>query len=281
MLAGVDREQREAHREAGVDVGRRLQVVGVGAGAVRPALGEHRPTSRRPSPRAACGRCGSSRGSTAAGRSGRSRRTRPPRAPRARGRGSRGRGDRPRPAEVRVPSGRGRSHSRWRRRATAFFGEVGPTSTAPVAEPAVSPSKSSRIREPGGAATASRGPPLVRASAHSAPAPSTREAATRSRFSPSSRALTPCLPWSRRSRRSPKLRCSVALPSRGGQTGVVKSSIRSLKVQKGTGWSVLQSLPGGHGRLAAILQWDIAAVRGRLTTPRTRQYKTASAMLLR
>ncbi len=43
MLAGVDREHREAHREAGVDVGRRLQVVGVGAGAVAPALREHPP----------------------------------------------------------------------------------------------------------------------------------------------------------------------------------------------------------------------------------------------
>ena len=37
----------------------------------------------------------------------------------------------PRPAEVRVPSGRGRSHSRCRRSAAAFFGEAGPTRTVP------------------------------------------------------------------------------------------------------------------------------------------------------
>jgi hypothetical protein len=43
VLARVDREHREAHREAGVDVARRLQVVGVGARAVGPPLREHPP----------------------------------------------------------------------------------------------------------------------------------------------------------------------------------------------------------------------------------------------
>ena len=97
----------------------------------------------------------------------------------------------PRPAEVRVPSGRGRSHSRCRRSAAAFFGETGPTRTVPAAEPVVSPSKSSSIREaPEGAPIASAGPAFRRAIAHSAPAPSTREAVTRSRFVADRRSLT-------------------------------------------------------------------------------------------
>src|SRR5688572_18179009 len=43
MLAGIDREECEAGGEADVDVGGGLEVVGVGAKAVLPALGEHAP----------------------------------------------------------------------------------------------------------------------------------------------------------------------------------------------------------------------------------------------
>ena len=152
----------------------------------------------------------------------------------------------PRPADVRVPRGRGRSHSRWRRSAAAFFGEVGPTRTTPVGLPAVSPSKSPRIREaPVGAAMARRWPAFPRTSAHSAPAPSTREAATRSRFNSSSRVLTRRLP--RRSGRlpaKPKLRGIPALPSSDGQTGAARSTIRSVKTQRSCG-SLRPSAPLG------------------------------------
>ncbi len=41
----------------------------------------------------------------------------------------------PRPAEVLVPSGRGRSHSKRERSAAAFLGESGPTSTPELASP--------------------------------------------------------------------------------------------------------------------------------------------------
>ncbi len=90
----------------------------------------------------------------------------------------------PRPAEVFVPSGRGRSQSSWRRSPAAFLGERGPTRTVPVAVPVTSPSNPSSTREaPAGAEITSREPSSCRARAHSAPPALTRDAATRSRFS--------------------------------------------------------------------------------------------------
>ena len=168
VLAGIDREHREAGSGARRDVGWRLEMVGVGALPVRPSRLEAAPRRIVDDRLGRCAPCASSRGWTAGRR--RARWTRRRRAAPARGRAWPGRGDRRNPRTSPAGSGRGASHGRCRRSAAALRAVSGATrhGVAVRARCARRRTRASTPSRPAAGGTTSRAPAGVRAIAHSA-----------------------------------------------------------------------------------------------------------------